>query len=545
MPEPRITAILTTFNRAALLPRVLGALASQTLPREAFELIVVDDGSTDRTPDEVAERGGNLPLRYERQENRGLAAAKNRGIELARAPIVVFLDDDDVAAPDLLERHLLRHERHPEPELAVLGYTDLAPEVAAAPLMRYVTEVGCQLFCYPRLRHGEVYDYTHFWGGRSSAKTAPLRASGGFDPMFRFGCEDIELGYRLKTDGLRVVHDRTARSTMIRTLSLEDLCRRSERQGESNWRFFRKHPTGEIRDWTMVAELEAQWRRTGDRLDRVTAAARRLDEIAAARLRHGVALDAEFTRSLHEHYAAALDGHRVRGSWRVRVEEEGDGPAGRDSSTRFDARSDRLLARMPSLHCWDGVWNRGGFDRSLLAEWLEILGREGLTRPGRRFLETGAGLSTLAFLATDPAEVISVVGPDPELADRIRAAATELDLPTGALRLETSRSELALPRLVLDREPFVDAALIDGGHGWPTVFVDFCYASYALRQGGLLALDDRQLHSVRELIEFLRRQPGWELLAEPGRMAIFRKTYVQRMLPDFGGQPYVLERSRS
>ena len=42
----------------------------------------------------------------------------------------------------------------------------------------------------------------------------------------------------------------------------------------------------------------------------------------------------------------------------------------------------------------------------------------------------------------------------------------------------------------------------------------------------------------------LRAQPGWEVVDEPGRMVVFRKTYAQRMLPDFGGQPYILERSR-
>jgi len=628
VPEPRISALFSTFNRRDLLRLALRALEEQTLPRREFEVIVVDDGSTDGTAELEREFRGRLEVRWARQENLGLAAGKNHALRLARAPIALFMDDDDVASPRLLEEHLLAHERHPEPEVAVLGFTDLAPEVAARPLMHFVTEVGCYLFCYPRIRDGAMLDHSYFWGGRSSCKRALLaEIDGPFDPVFRFGCEDIELGLRLKARGLRVLHHRAARSTMIRALSLEEFCRRVERQGESNWVFLEKHPTEEVRAWAHLEDLESQWRRVEDRLPRITAAARGLDAIVDARMRHGVEVEPSLLATLHRHYWAAIDAHRVRGSWRsreaslrrraaarpalvaageagesgesgesvdrdeaaalasagtaaaavgsasrgvtaviecpaaaapsivelevaaevkveVEVEVEVEGAGDRDARGETASRWGRLLDKMPRLHCWNGEWVHGGFDRAFLVRWLDLLRREGLDRPGRRFLETGSGLSTLAFLATDPAEVITVAGPDEPLAGRIRAEAAALAFPLGALRLETGFSELRLPRIVLDRAPFVDLALIDGGHGWPTVFVDFFHASYALKQHGLLAVDDRQLHSVRELVEMLRAQPGWEVVDEPGRMVVFRKTYAQRMLPDFGGQPYILERSR-
>lgn len=577
MPEPRISALFSTFNRRDLLRLALRALEEQTLPRREFEVIVVDDGSSDDTGSLAEEFRDRLEIRWARQENLGLAAGKNHALRLARAPIAVFMDDDDVASPRLLEEHLRTHEAHPEPEVAVLGFTDLAPDVAARPLMHFVTEVGCYLFCYPRLRDGEVLDHTYFWGGRSSCKTALLAdEEGPFDPVFRFGCEDIELGHRLLRKGLRVVYNRNARSTMIRALSVEDFGRRVERQGESNWVFFEKHPVEEVRRWAHLEDLEGQWRRVADRVDRLTAAARGLDAIVDARIRHGVEVEPSLLATLHQHYWAAIDARRIRGSWRARersLARRGEvAPAtivevrppprstaaaapssspsavvegGGEERGRTASRWSRLLASMPRLHCWNGEWVLGGFDRTMLLAWMDLLRREGLDRPGRRFLETGSGLSTLAFLATDPAEVITVAGPDEALADRIRAEAAALDFPLGALRLETGFSELRLPRIVLDRAPFADLALIDGGHGWPTVFVDFFHVAYAVRQHGLIAIDDRQLHSVRELVEMLRVQPGFELVAEPGRMVVFRKTYVQRMLPDFGGQPYILERSRA
>jgi GT2 family glycosyltransferase len=578
VPEPRISALFSTFNRRDLLRAALQALEHQTLPRREFEVIVVDDGSSDDTGSLEKEFRGRLEIRWARQENLGLAEGKNHGLRLARAPIALFMDDDDVASPSLLEEHLRIHDAHPEPEVAVLGFTDLAPDVAARPLMHFVTEVGCYLFCYPRLSDGDVLDHTYFWGGRSSCKTAILVGEDGpFDPVFKFGCEDIELGHRLARKGLRVIYNHQARSTMIRAVSVEDFCRRVERQGESNWVFFEKHPVDEVRRWAHLEDLEGQWNRVADRVDRLTAAARGLDAIVDARIRHGVEVEPELVATLHKHYWAAIDARRVRGSWRARQQSlshrekpapstivevrspsllaeapawptsRAGGPEGLPdvARDRTASRWSRLAEAMPRLHCWEGEWVAGGFDRPLLLAWMDLLRREGLDRPGCRFLETGAGLSTLCFLGTEPAEVVSVLGPDEALADRIRAESIALDLPLGSLRLEVGFSELLLPGIVLDREPFADLALIDGGHGWPTVFVDFFYASYAVRQHGLIAIDDRQLHSVRELVEMLRVQPGFEVVAEPGRMVVFRKTYVQRMLPDFGGQPYILERSNA
>jgi glycosyltransferase involved in cell wall biosynthesis len=92
--------VLPTFNRAALLERALASVRAQTRP--ACEVVVVDDGSSDDT----AERMRRLRpwVRALFQRNRGAAAARNRGVRAVRADWVAFLDDDDVWAPDHLER---------------------------------------------------------------------------------------------------------------------------------------------------------------------------------------------------------------------------------------------------------------------------------------------------------------------------------------------------------------------------------------------------------------------------------------------------------
>jgi cellulose synthase/poly-beta-1,6-N-acetylglucosamine synthase-like glycosyltransferase len=102
---PRASVVIATRNRAERLGRALDALAGQDL-EAAFELIVVDDASTDETPSLLADRaaGANgLRLRVERRETRGgPGAARNTGWRLARAPLIAFTDDDCEPRPGWL-----------------------------------------------------------------------------------------------------------------------------------------------------------------------------------------------------------------------------------------------------------------------------------------------------------------------------------------------------------------------------------------------------------------------------------------------------------
>jgi glycosyltransferase involved in cell wall biosynthesis len=104
--NPEVSVIIPTYNRRAMVREAIDSVLAQTAP--SFELIVVDDGSSDGTAEDlarlVAERAGTV--RIERTANRGPAAARNRGVAMARAPLVAFLDSDDLWAPEKLERHL-------------------------------------------------------------------------------------------------------------------------------------------------------------------------------------------------------------------------------------------------------------------------------------------------------------------------------------------------------------------------------------------------------------------------------------------------------
>ena len=95
-----ISVILNTYNRAALLPRAVESVLAQT--HDDFELVVVDDGSSDHTPRVIAGYG-DPRVRYVRQQNAGLSAARNFGVASSSGRHVAFLDDDDEVMPGWLE----------------------------------------------------------------------------------------------------------------------------------------------------------------------------------------------------------------------------------------------------------------------------------------------------------------------------------------------------------------------------------------------------------------------------------------------------------
>lgn len=311
--DPQISCIICTYNRVEMLRRVLDAFLGQTLPRSEFEIILVDDGSTEDVGSLAAQYQRILPLRLIRQENLGLGAAKNAGVAAAAAPIVIFMDDDDTPAPSLLAEHLRAHAAYPNTNIAVLGHTNLHPEIVQRPLMRFVTDVGCYLFSYARIADGAILDYSWFWGGRSSCKRALLPGPAPFNPMFRFGCEDIELGYRLSAQGLKVVYCRSAVTTMLRALSLAEFCHRTERQGQSNWLFSRLHPSPEIQAWAGIEQAFRLWSGVRGRYDRLIASARHLDALAQERANYGIGTDETFTDLLHGAYWKAIDASRAKG----------------------------------------------------------------------------------------------------------------------------------------------------------------------------------------------------------------------------------------
>src|SRR5438874_2534173 len=252
---PAISVIIPTFNRSAMLADTLESFAAQSLPKNRYEVIVVDDGSKDTTREVCRDFASRIELKYLHVDNSGTSAAKNTCVLASRGKILLFFDDDDIADHRLLEEHLKAHKHHQAENIAILGYTTWAPTLSVTPLMRYVTDIGGFLFAYGGLKDGQMLDFTYLWAGRCSCKRSFLAKHGVFNRQFRApGIEDIELGYRLSRFGLRVVFHRAAVSYMTRAVTFDEFCERCERQGEALFLFSQLHDDPIVQQYCQLAD---------------------------------------------------------------------------------------------------------------------------------------------------------------------------------------------------------------------------------------------------------------------------------------------------
>ena len=263
----RVSVIIPTYNRSRILVRTLEALGRQTLAERAvddsgsgvpYEVIVVDDGSTDDTAERVREISAEYPapLIYLHQENRKQGAARNLGVERAQGDWLVFLGDDTVPAADFLEEHLRARDGvvHEEQERVVaIGYTPWAREYPRTRFMEYVGEEGWQ-FGFSLIEDKSSVPFNFFYTSNLSIAREFFRESGGFDEDFgEYGWEDIELGWRLRRMGMRLVYHPEAVAHHHHPTSVRAFVRRQRRVGASAWSFYGKHP--EMADFLNVDRL--------------------------------------------------------------------------------------------------------------------------------------------------------------------------------------------------------------------------------------------------------------------------------------------------
>ena len=127
IPAPAISVVLPTHNRAGLLPRALASVLGQRCD-EAFEVIVVDDGSDDGTAAYLAAIADPRLTLLRNETAQGAAAARNRGLAAAGAPVTAFLDDDDELLPGFLAASLAAHRQAPVPDLCWTGVLYALPD---------------------------------------------------------------------------------------------------------------------------------------------------------------------------------------------------------------------------------------------------------------------------------------------------------------------------------------------------------------------------------------------------------------------------------
>ena len=215
-----LAVVIPTRERWPVLARTLAALRAQTVT--GFEVNVVVDGRDEVIPDLGPVMGA---VRVHVQDRGGPAPARNLGARSTDRPLILFLDDDMVATPTLVERHLAVHTAEGgAPQVAVLGHVEWHPDHADAPLNRWLDETGFQ-FDFASI-NGREASFAHFFSANVSVDREFFLGAGGFDEDFTIYYEDIECGWRLHNAGMRLVYDREALAYHYQRYDAEGLSRR-------------------------------------------------------------------------------------------------------------------------------------------------------------------------------------------------------------------------------------------------------------------------------------------------------------------------------
>jgi glycosyltransferase involved in cell wall biosynthesis len=206
-PCPHFSVVVPTYNRLGRLRQVITALEQQAYPPDAYEVVVISDGSTDGTDAYLEALRSTIRLRWFPQANRGPAAARNVGIHKADGEFIVFIDDDVVPEPQLLREHARSHHEAGR-EVVVVGPL-LTPEgFEMSPWVRWEQEMLMKQ--YRALLRGDwPASARQFYTGNASLRRSHILAAGGFDEGLR-RAEDVELAYRLANKGLDFIFNMQA-----------------------------------------------------------------------------------------------------------------------------------------------------------------------------------------------------------------------------------------------------------------------------------------------------------------------------------------------
>jgi glycosyltransferase involved in cell wall biosynthesis len=297
----RATIQFCTYNRAALLERVLDACFEQTIPPSSYEIVLVNDGSTDFTAQTIERlrARSTSPLLVVDQPNRGLAAARNAGIGQARGERIIFIDDDVLPLPNFVEEHLRSHASHPQAivrggAISVESFDNLPPPVWSI----------------------KDYSGNYFWTTNVSLPLQTIRSIGGFNESFsEYGWEDIDVGLRLRACAVKAVFNPKALvyhyKPRPRSTSVQAMVEQARAQARTAVKLARLHPHWRAylatginpvqRSLHALARRSGLTRRIARRLGNLSVE-RALDdrEVRAARTLAGEAYFEELERALNQ-----------------------------------------------------------------------------------------------------------------------------------------------------------------------------------------------------------------------------------------------------
>lgn len=228
MPNPDISVIIPTYNRLEALKMALDSLKKQSLDPKLFEILVVDDGSSDGTGDWLRlNAGGEADPRIRAFFNihGGPAKARNTGLDNTQGDIVFITGDDIIAGENLLEEHLKIHNQSGDRNRAVLGLIKWHRDLKITPFMRWLEESGA-MFPFNRIESPENLPYAFFYTSNVSV-SRELIGGERFNEDFPYAAyEDLEFAYRLMKRGMKFSYNPGAAAYHYHPMDVEAFERR-------------------------------------------------------------------------------------------------------------------------------------------------------------------------------------------------------------------------------------------------------------------------------------------------------------------------------
>ncbi|MCU0548467.1 MAG: glycosyltransferase [Leptolyngbya sp. Prado105] len=235
-----LSVVIPTYNRKPILEKCLSAMEDQTF--SDYEIVVVDDGSTDGTVEWLQSRSSEFPhVRLFCQDHGGAAGARNYGVEQAKGDTIVFIDSDLVVTDVFLQSHV---------DTLIRGKEELGNDR----LFTYGRVINTANFASPTSEPYKLTDFSaaYFATGNVAISRHWLIEAGLFDTGFKqYGWEDLELGVRLKNLGLKLVkcpeavgyhwHPAFSLDQIPKLIDVE------MQRGRMGVVFYQKHPTFDVK----------------------------------------------------------------------------------------------------------------------------------------------------------------------------------------------------------------------------------------------------------------------------------------------------------
>lgn len=235
MMKKFVSVVVPTYNRCDTLKESLPSLANQTYPKDSYEILLCDNNSNDSTI-ELLKQLNIINLRHIKGGNLNRASARNLGTEEAKGEIILFTDADIIADFRLIEEHIRFHELYED--IAVVGCEIQVSNLEE--LEKVKSKIQKKRTLHPDTR--KYLSWLYFLTGNASVSRKKIIEAGMFDENFSgYGHEDLELGYRLSGNKVKILYNAKAVNYHWHPVEFDEQCRKMYLAGISTVRFYNKY----------------------------------------------------------------------------------------------------------------------------------------------------------------------------------------------------------------------------------------------------------------------------------------------------------------